>query len=177
MFRTVALLTPSGIQGGLVHIANHAFSKITLFFCAGAICVATHKKSISEMNGLGRVMPFTFGAFVVVHVMVPPDSPQLQPVPVAETKLSPDGRTSVSPFENPALASAGTGDVLAGTIGALLAQGLDTFEAAQLGVYLHAMAGEAVRTRLGDAGLLASDLTPELPLARKAPAPIRHVGE
>ena len=72
----------------------------------------------------------------------------------------PDGRTAVSPFENPALASGGTGDVLAGTIGALLAQGLSTFEAAQLGVYLHAMAGEAVRARLGDAGLLASDLTP-----------------
>jgi hydroxyethylthiazole kinase-like uncharacterized protein yjeF len=78
-----------------------------------------------------------------------------------------DGRTAVSPFENPALASAGTGDVLAGTIGALLAQGLATFEAAQLGVYLHGMAGEAVRARLGDAGLLASDLTAELPLARK----------
>ncbi len=79
----------------------------------------------------------------------------------------PGGRTAVSPFENPALASGGTGDVLAGTVGALLAQGMSTFEAAQLGVYLHAMAGEAVRARLGDAGLLASDLCPELPLARK----------
>jgi multicomponent Na+:H+ antiporter subunit D len=61
----VALLTPAGIEGGLVHIANHAFSKITLFFCAGAIYVATHKKKISEMSGLGRAMPFTFGAFAV----------------------------------------------------------------------------------------------------------------
>ena len=77
------------------------------------------------------------------------------------------GRAAVAPFENPALASGGTGDVLAGTIGALLAQGRGTFEAAQLGVYLHGMAGEAVRARLGDAGLLASDLPPELPLARK----------
>jgi len=59
----VALLTPAGIEGGLVHIANHAFSKITLFFCAGAIYVATHKKNISEMSGLGRAMPVTFGAF------------------------------------------------------------------------------------------------------------------
>jgi len=59
----VALLTPSGIQGGIIHIANHAFSKITLFFCAGAIYVATHKKEISEMGGLGRTMPFTFAAF------------------------------------------------------------------------------------------------------------------
>jgi len=64
----VALLTVSGIQGGLIHIANHAFAKITLFFCAGAIYVATHKKNISEMSGLGRAMPFTFGAFAVASL-------------------------------------------------------------------------------------------------------------
>ena len=64
----VALLTPAGIQGGLVHIANHAFAKITLFFCAGAIYVATHKKNISEMSGLGRAMPFTFGAFAIASL-------------------------------------------------------------------------------------------------------------
>jgi multicomponent Na+:H+ antiporter subunit D len=64
----VALLTPTAIQGGLIHIANHAFSKITLFFCAGAIYVATHKKNISEMGGLGRVMPFTFGAFALASL-------------------------------------------------------------------------------------------------------------
>jgi len=64
----VSLLTIDGIQGGLVHIANHAFSKITLFFCAGAIYVATHKKSISEMSGLGRTMPFTFAAFAVASL-------------------------------------------------------------------------------------------------------------
>jgi len=59
----VALLTPAGIQGGIIHIANHAFAKITLFFCAGAIFVATRKKDLSEMSGLGRSMPFTFAAF------------------------------------------------------------------------------------------------------------------
>jgi len=64
----VALLTPSGIEGGLIHIANHAFSKITLFFCAGAIYVATHKKNISEMGGLGKTMPFTFGAFAIASL-------------------------------------------------------------------------------------------------------------
>ncbi len=64
----VALLTPTAIQGGLIHIANHAFSKITLFFCAGAIYVATHKKNISEMSGLGRTMPFTFAAFGIASL-------------------------------------------------------------------------------------------------------------
>ncbi len=64
----VAMLTPASINGGLVHIANHAFSKITLFFCAGAIYVATHKRDISEMGGLGRTMPFTFAAFAIASL-------------------------------------------------------------------------------------------------------------
>jgi len=64
----VALLTPTAVAGGLVHIANHAFAKITLFFCAGAIYVVTHKKYISEMGGLGRKMPWTFGAFALASL-------------------------------------------------------------------------------------------------------------
>ncbi|WP_136806893.1 monovalent cation/H+ antiporter subunit D family protein [Desulfosediminicola flagellatus] len=64
----VALLTPHAIEGGLIHIVNHAFSKITLFFCAGAIYVVTHKKYISEMEGLGKTMPFTFGAFAIASL-------------------------------------------------------------------------------------------------------------
>lgn len=80
---------------------------------------------------------------------------------------APDGSVAVAPFENPALASGGTGDVLAGAIGSLLAQGLAPFAAARLGVYLHGLAGDAVRDRLGDAGLLASDLPDALAIARK----------
>ena len=79
----------------------------------------------------------------------------------------PDGTVAIAPFENPALASGGTGDVLAGAIGALLAQGLAPFAAARLGVYLHGVSGESVRERLGDAGLLASDLPDGLAIARK----------
>ena len=80
---------------------------------------------------------------------------------------APDGAVSIAPFENPAMASGGTGDVLAGTIGALLAQGMAPYDAARLGVYLHGLAGDAVRERIGDAGLLASDLTEALPLGRR----------
>jgi NAD(P)H-hydrate epimerase len=80
---------------------------------------------------------------------------------------APDGALAVAPFENPALASGGTGDVLAGTIGALLAQGLAPYDAARLGVHLHGAAGEAVRHRVGDSGLLASDLPLEVALARR----------
>lgn len=71
----VSMLTPSSITGGLAHIAHHAFSKITLFFAAGAIYVATHNKKISMMSGLGRKMPWTFGAFALASLSmigVPP---------------------------------------------------------------------------------------------------------
>ncbi|NNM05008.1 MAG: monovalent cation/H+ antiporter subunit D family protein [Gemmatimonadetes bacterium] len=54
-----------GIIGGGMHIAMHAFGKITLFFGAGAIMVAAHKTDVSQMKGLGRTMPITFGAFLV----------------------------------------------------------------------------------------------------------------
>jgi NAD(P)H-hydrate epimerase len=83
-----------------------------------------------------------------------------------------DGSAVVVGFENPALATGGTGDVLAGTIGALLAQGLEPYAAARLGVYLHGLAGDLVRERLGDAGLLASDLPEVIPVVRKRLAAI-----
>lgn len=78
----------------------------------------------------------------------------------------PEGRIAHSPFANPALATAGSGDVLAGLTGALLAQGVQPFDAACLGVYLHARAGERISRRLGDAGLAASDLPLEIAMAR-----------
>ena len=80
---------------------------------------------------------------------------------------APDGSVAIAPFENPALASGGTGDVLAGTIGSLLAQKLTPFAAARLGVYLHGLAGDAIRERFGDSGLLASDLPEAIAIARK----------
>jgi ADP-dependent NAD(P)H-hydrate dehydratase / NAD(P)H-hydrate epimerase len=79
----------------------------------------------------------------------------------------PDGSVTAVSFENPALASGGTGDVLAGVIGGLLAQGMAAGPAARLGVYLHGLAGDLVRERLGDAGLLASDLPDLVPVVRK----------
>src|SRR5467141_1972174 len=75
-----------------------------------------------------------------------------------------DGRLSEDPHEVPALATGGTGDVLSGVIGALIAQGSDPYTAAVTGVYVHAAAGRRISQRIGDAGLLASDLLPEIPL-------------
>jgi NAD(P)H-hydrate epimerase len=81
---------------------------------------------------------------------------------------SPGGGVMVSPFANPGLATAGTGDVLAGVISGLLAHGLSLAHAASLGVYLHGAAGESVRRGLGDSGIVASDLLPEVPRAAQA---------
>lgn len=80
---------------------------------------------------------------------------------------SPEGGVRVSGVANPGLASAGTGDVLAGAIAGLLAQGMNHFDAATCGVYLHGLAGDIVRREMGDAGMVASDLLPALPVAIK----------
>ena len=60
-----AIATKTGIIGAGLHTVTHAFGKITLFMCAGAIYIATHKTEISDMKGLGRKMPFTFAAFTI----------------------------------------------------------------------------------------------------------------
>ena len=80
---------------------------------------------------------------------------------------SPGGQSRISSIANPGLASAGTGDVLVGVIAGLLAQGLSLFDAAACGVFLHGEAGEVVKSRLGNAGMIASDLLPVLPLVIK----------
>jgi len=75
----------------------------------------------------------------------------------------PADRYAICPLGNPGMATAGTGDVLSGVIGALLAQGLDCWEAAQAGVVAHARAGDLAASRYGERGLLASDITRQLP--------------
>ena len=73
----VVLLTPSAMIGGIIHITNHAFSKITLFFCAGSIYVSTHKTEVSQLNGIGKKMPWTMTAFTIATLSmigVPPAS-------------------------------------------------------------------------------------------------------
>lgn len=62
--------TSAGVMGSSMHIATHAFGKITLFFCAGAILVAAHKSKISEMRGLGRQMPITMVAFFIASLSI-----------------------------------------------------------------------------------------------------------
>ena len=83
-----------------------------------------------------------------------------------------DGAARLCPYSNPLLATAGTGDVLAGMIGAYLGQGLKPFRAACLAVYLHAAIGEGLRETHGVAGLRAGDMTEQLPLVvRELAAP------
>lgn len=78
---------------------------------------------------------------------------------------APDGRCTLLPFANPLLAVAGSGDVLAGVIAALLGQGVPRYEAAVLGGYLHGLAGQFAAAQVGAAGLLASELADYIPPA------------
>ncbi len=76
-----------------------------------------------------------------------------------------NGAATIIPFATPALATAGTGDVLAGTIAAMLAQKLAPFDAAVVGAYIHGLAGEIAQAEIGRAGVIAGDLLPRLPQA------------
>lgn len=84
---------------------------------------------------------------------------------LAHVNAAGDIHTRINWKANPALATAGTGDVLAGMIAGFLAQGVQPFDAASAAVYLHATAGERVSAEIGQAGLLASDLLPQIPRA------------
>lgn len=81
----------------------------------------------------------------------------------ADTIIASPTKVAISPFANPALATAGTGDVLAGCISGFLAQGLKPFDSGCCGVYVHGLAGEMAREKYGDGGMIASDLLPLLP--------------
>ena len=88
----------------------------------------------------------------------------------------PGGRVRVNPTGGPVLGTGGTGDVLAGVVGALLAQGLDPFDAASAGAYLHGLAGDRLADAVGRAGVSAGDVARALPdaaeaLRRRAEAP------
>jgi NAD(P)H-hydrate epimerase len=78
---------------------------------------------------------------------------------------APDGRVVLAPFANSGLATGGTGDVLAGIIVALRGQGMESFEAAAAGVYVHGLAGELARAKHGGTGMTAGDLITSLPPA------------
>jgi ADP-dependent NAD(P)H-hydrate dehydratase len=90
------------------------------------------------------------------------------------TVVTDGDRVYVNPTGNPGMATGGTGDVLAGLIGALIAQGLDAFAAAQLGVYLHGLAGDQARDAFGESPFIASDLLDYLPDAFRQHAQARR---
>ena len=86
---------------------------------------------------------------------------------------------SINTSGGPILGTGGTGDVLAGLTGSLLAQGLAPYDAARVAVFLHGRAGDRLALQLGDAGLLASELADELPCARRelAASPVQTAGD
>ena len=64
------LVNSTALVGSTLHLATHAFGKITLFFCAGAILVTSHKTKVSQLDGLGRQMPWTMGAFFLASLSI-----------------------------------------------------------------------------------------------------------
>jgi NAD(P)H-hydrate epimerase len=80
----------------------------------------------------------------------------------------PSGRYAICPFGNPGMATAGSGDVLAGVIGAMIAQGLGLWDAALCGVLAHALAGDQAAARAGERGMIATDITGRLPFVLNA---------
>ncbi len=118
------------------------------------LCGCSAREVQADRIGLARAQAAEWNAVVVLKGAY---------TVVAE----PTGRAIVLPFANPALATAGSGDVLAGAIVGALAQGLAPFEAAVVGGYLHGLAGELARQELGEAGVVAGDLLIRLPLAMR----------
>ncbi len=86
----------------------------------------------------------------------------------ASTIVSTEEGSFINPTGNPGMASAGMGDVLAGIIGGMMAQGMAVVDASVVGVYLHGMAGDIAAERIGEAGLVATDLIEEAPLLIKS---------
>ena len=89
-------------------------------------------------------------------------------VPTGIAIALPDGHAAFNTTGNPGMATAGTGDVLTGTVGALLARGLPPFDAARLAAWVHGEAGDRAARELGEDGLLASDVAARLPDALRS---------
>ena len=114
----------------------------------------------SDRVGVARQWADNWQAVVVLKGAI---TAVAEPGTLADGIPQSDGLVRLSPFANPGLASGGTGDVLTGIIGSLLAQGMDPFEAASCGVYLHGLAAESITSGRGPAGLLASEVADALP--------------
>ena len=79
----------------------------------------------------------------------------------------PNGSSTISPYANPILSSAGTGDVLAGLITGFIGQGNSPLEASSLGVYIHGKTADSVSLQIGSSGLLATELANNVPFTIK----------
>ena len=118
---------------------------------AARLLKSTARQVQSDRVGAAQAIARNFQAFVVLKGC-------------GTVVAAPDGRYAICPFGNPGMATAGTGDVLAGVIGAMVAQGIDDlWQAAMAGVLAHALAGDLAAAQGGERGLLASDITRCLP--------------
>ncbi len=133
---------------------------------AGEIVLTPHPGEMSRLSGIS-VADIQADRFEVTRAFARELGVVVLLKGVRTIIAAPDGRVNINSSGNDALASGGSGDVLTGLIGGLLAQGLDAFSAASLGAWLHGRAAELVAAECGSAGAIASDLLPQLPVVRQ----------
>lgn len=143
------------VLAGMENWAERLPSRTVLTPHPGEMARLMAAASIAEVQERERVVVAQEQAAAWGHVVV---------LKGAHTVVAdPDGRCHLIPFANPILGTAGSGDVLAGVIAALLGQGAEPYEAAVAGVYLHGAAGERAGKKLGNAGLLAAEIADHIP--------------
>jgi NAD(P)H-hydrate epimerase len=129
-------------------LTPHAGELARLLDCPSSEVAAHRLRSARRAAGLSRAIVVLKGDDTIVAV--------------------PDGRAAVNPGGAPALATAGTGDVLSGVIGAYLSKRMDPFHAACAGVFVHARAGQLAAEAIATEGVIARDVIELLPRARAA---------
>jgi len=144
----LAMVEPEGEREGQLILTPHPGEAARLLQCGVAEIAADRLAAARRLAARYRAVVVLKGARTVV--------------------TAPGRGAFIDPAADPALAAGGTGDVLAGAIGALLAQGCPPLEAAVAGVYLHGVAGGLASQELGDAGILAGEVAAALPRARRA---------
>ncbi len=132
----------------------------------GQVVLTPHPGEMARLTGL-TVAEIEANRFEVAHDFAVKYGVVLLLKGAGTIIAAPDGRVNINSSGNDGLASGGSGDVLTGLIGGLLAQGLDGFAAASLGAWLHGRAAELVAIQQGSAGMVASDLILQFPVARQ----------
>jgi ADP-dependent NAD(P)H-hydrate dehydratase / NAD(P)H-hydrate epimerase len=159
-----AFETPLLIDADGLNAFEGAYQELRALSLGRPVVVSPHSGELRRLTG-GVIPLGPEERFEALHALVEGASVTLVHKGAPTVIAHPDGRIDVNVFGHPGLATAGSGDVLTGAIGGLLAQGASTAEAARLGVYIHSRAAEIAAEDLGERGMVAGDCSEALPAA------------